>query len=92
MQIIPPPGDVNEARGSAVQALYTLIMDTASITSTGNMPTSGPDSMVRGEAAHVIDTIVHLVQMAAVQGVCPECRGYQELADRKNVPIVIAEH
>lgn len=92
MKIAPPSEDVAEARDSAVQALYTLVMDVALTVAHGGEPDSGPDSMTRGEASHVVDTIVHLVQMAAVRGVCPECAGYQRLADRKGVQIELAPH
>ena len=86
MKIIPPSGDIAQAQQSATQALYSLIMNVAEVTAQGQMPDVGPDSMTKLGAAHVVDTIVHLVQISAQQGVCPLCRAMQNLAERHGVP------
>jgi hypothetical protein len=86
MKITPPPGDIPEAREHAAHALYSLIMNVAEVTADGDMPTAGPDSLTKLGAAHVVDTIVHLVQIAAQENVCPVCQSMQEAASRHGVP------
>lgn len=92
MKIIPPAADVETSKQSAVQALYNLVMNVAEAASQGQMPDSRPDGLTKLGVEHVVDALVHLVQMAAVAGVCPECAGYQSLADSRDIPIEIAPH
>jgi hypothetical protein len=92
MKITPPSGDIGEAQQSATQALYSLIMQVAEVTATGNMPAAGPTSMTRLDAAHVVDTIVHLVQISIEQGICPLCQAMRKSAEQHGLPFKSNHH
>lgn len=87
MKIIPPSGDVTEARETVVQAIYTTIMDTAEAASNGHMPDRGKGGLTWGGIENVVDSLIHLVQLCAAENKCPQCGAYQDLADRKCVRI-----
>lgn len=78
MKVTLPSEDVAESRQAAVQALYSLTMNVAAVTSEGLMPDQGDGSLTKMGAEHVVDTIIHLAKVAANAGACPLCDQMRE--------------